>query len=310
MRVLITGASGVIGLNLISEFIEAYGTNYQIFAQHTREIPPKILLEIDPNSQVIHVKNISDVVGELKFDLIINASGVSQPSLFVKDPESIVQSNINDPLVLFYSLATYGTFIQMSTSEIYSGCENRPCAEDHRGLIDGSNPRRIYMITKEISELALKNVASLQQTVLIMRVSLVYGKYYLPPDERVLYSFVEQALGGVINPKGGLNNIRRYLHSHDLFRYLQELREKLSGGFYIFNVGSEEKITIAELASLIAKLSDSKLIFGENQISQSGAPNEVWVDTRKLQKFTNLQPTIALEEGLTKVIRWRKNLTL
>ena len=58
MRVLITGASGVIGLNLISEFIEAYGTNYQIFAQHTREIPPKILLEIDPNSQVIHVKNI------------------------------------------------------------------------------------------------------------------------------------------------------------------------------------------------------------------------------------------------------------
>jgi dTDP-glucose 4,6-dehydratase len=308
MRILITGGSGVIGLNLTSDYINTYGLSNEITSLHIREIPAMILSDVDPNLQVKHVTSLANIEIGSKFDLIINASGVSQPNLFTKDPERIVQSNINDALELFKFLDASGTFIQMSTSEIYSGCEDRPCSEEHRGKIDASNPRRIYMMTKEVSELALRNIASSEQTVLILRISLVFGKYYLPPDERVLYSFIEQSLRGVVVPKGGLENIRRYLNSSDLFSYVESLRKNLSAGFHVYNVGSEDRITIGELAAQVAKISGAKLQLESTRVSQSGAPNEVWVDASKLLNTTGIFPKTDLEEGLRQVIDWRKQL--
>lgn len=308
MKILITGGSGVIGLNLISEFLKSNENSYQIFTQHQREIPNELLEEIDGNSRVIHFRSLADIGSNLKFDLIVNASGVSQPNLFTVNTKELIRSNINQTLDLFTFLELDGTFIHMSTSEIYSGCEHRPCTEDHRGEIKANNPRRIYMMAKEISELALSTCLTSNQRVIVLRISLVYGKYYIPPDERVMYSFIEQSIEGAIKPRGGLNNIRRYLHVRDLFQYIKVLVDELPTGFHIFNIGGSEKVTIGELANLVAKISKSKLVIEPGLESQKGAPGEVWVDTSKLQKIAVREPSIELEVGLTEVIEWRASL--
>lgn len=309
MRVLITGGSGVIGLNLVDQVMrDSRFEKAEIYLMHTRTIPFKALREIDPQQRCIHVRDIKELSLGRKFDLILNCSGVSQPKLFTSQPENLVFQNINQALALIETLSDEGKFVHMSTSEIYSGCQNRPCSEDHRGEIAASNPRRTYIMCKEISELALSSAFKVNQTLVILRLSLIFGKYYLPPDERVLYSFLEQSLRGTIAPRGGLDNIRRYLSASDLYRVIPRLLDNLNGGTSVYNIGGSKKITIKDLANRIAEITDCKLDFSRTIIEPDGAPDEVWVNCDKIKKIVGSFEFTPIEETLREAFLWRSSL--
>lgn len=310
MKILITGGSGVIGLNLASEYIQDLSqSEVEIFLIHQRPIPTFLLETIDPNARIQHLASLDELTKDIIFDLIVNCGGMSQPNLFTRLPELLVSSNINELVRLSDFLASNGTFVHMSTSEIYSGCPMRPCDENHRGTVESQNPRRIYMMTKEISELAIANEISSEQRLLNLRISLVFGKYFIPGDQRVLYSFVEQALRGEINSKGGLSNVRRYLYCSDLYRIIQDLIVKASPGVHTFNVGGQEKTSIKDLGLTIAEITG--VVFNgsaEKSEGEIGAPDEVWVDTTRLFSLIGFRPLISLSDGLRQTIDWRKSV--
>lgn len=309
MRVLISGGSGVIGLNLADQIVkDSRFANAEMYLMHKRKIPASVSHEIDPYKRFIHVRGIEELLKHgITFDLILNCSGVGQPKIFTKQLESLVFQNINQSLALMEFLKDDGKFVHMSTSEIYSGCQNRPCSEDHRGEISSSNPRRVYMMCKEVSEAALSSALKIKQTLIILRLSLVFGKYYLPPDERVLYSFLEQSLTGKIAPRGGLNNVRRYLSAIDLYRLIPVLLENSCGGISVYNVGGSKKLTIETLATTIAQITKADIDLSQTLIEPDGAPDDVWVNCDKIKSIVGSFEITPIEETLKEAILWRSS---
>jgi nucleoside-diphosphate-sugar epimerase len=308
IKVLITGASGLIGLNLMKFFDENSNESvrYEIHVLSIRQIPEYCLVEFG-GENVEFYREIGDI--NETFDLIFNCSGPSQPAIFTQNPGLVIEANIIQISKLHALLSPKGKFIQMSSSEIYSGCELRPCTEDHLGVMASSNPRRLYVRSKELAEILLEKYRTENQLVLIARVSLVYGPGSLLGDKRVLFEFINKALTGNLVIEGDASTIRRYLYVEDFLVMLNSILNKVSSGYQIVNFGGKEEITIGNLAKLIASLTGAELKSSLNIDNRSiGAPDEVWVSLDKFHSFeTNFEPR-KLREGLVPTISWSSNL--
>ena len=308
IRVLITGASGLIGLNLMKHFnnLSDGSTSYEVHGLSIRDIPQVCLSEFVGKNVILH-KKFDSVLGS--FDMIFNCSGPSQPAIFTQNPNLVIDANIIQISKLHALLSPSGRFIQMSSSEIYSGCKKKPCTETHLGDLDASNPRRLYVRSKELAEILLENYRTKNQLILIARVSLVYGPGTLLGDRRVLFEFVQKALTGLLVIEGATHTIRRYLYVEDFLSMLDLVLRQDRSGFEIFNFGGDEEVKIAELAGLIATLTKAELQNNYvNDNRTAGAPDEVWVS---LEKFRSLAPgfeVTKLEQGLIPTIKWTADL--
>jgi nucleoside-diphosphate-sugar epimerase len=308
-KVLIVGASGVIGLNLLKYYSLQNSVDYsfEVHALSKRKISEfsksEFMLE-----QVIFHENL-ELLDDNYFNLIFNCGGPSQPAIFTTSPKLVIDANLLDIPKILMKLSTTGTFIQMGTSEIYSGCAERPCTEGHRGVISAHNPRRTYILSKEVAEIVLKNYISANQTCIALRVSLVYGPGASLDDTRVLYEFIRKGLSGEIVVEGSVAAMRRYLFINDFLEMLARLIAKSQSGFHTYNLGGEEAITIENLAKSIGKLTNAVLYFEPVEDNRSlGAPEEVWVS---MDKFGDLIGPIELKslgEGLGPTIEWTKKL--
>jgi dTDP-glucose 4,6-dehydratase/UDP-glucuronate decarboxylase len=310
-KILVVGASGVIGLNLIKEYtqINHKMEQYEIHAVSKRPIP-NFFVENFGLKNIIYYCSISELEDNY-FDVIFNCGGPSQPAVFIENPRLTLDANIFKLDELFQKLSENGKFIQMSTSEIYSGCTEKPCTESHRGILMPNNPRRVYVLAKELSELMLETLIKPNQTILIARVSLVFGPGARLNDKRVLYEFIIKGLSGRVSIEGSSNSIRRYLYVSDFILMLNLLIACLPKGFHTYNFCGIEKISIFEMASKIArilKVDIDKKNLNDNR--SNGAPEEVWVSNVKLvNKVKNFLFT-DFEVGLIQTIDYLKKLSL
>lgn len=308
VKVLITGASGLIGLNLMKYFENSSteSVRYEIHALAIRQIPEYCLIEFGGNNVTLH-REIDGI--NVIFDLIFNCSGPSQPAVFTQNPGLVIEANIIQISKLHALLGPNGKFVQMSSSEIYSGCKLKPCTEDHLGLMDSTNPRRLYVRSKELAEILLENYRTANQLVLIARVSLVYGPGTLLGDRRVLFEFIAKALTGQLTIEGATHTIRRYLYVEDFLIMLNLVLGKLTSGYQLMNFGGDEEITIGELAKLIAKLTGADLHRSfESDNRTLGAPDEVWVSLAKFNSFGAEFKPRKLIDGLVPTINWTEDL--
>ena len=308
-KILITGASGVIGLNFLKHFSQrqADGELIEIHAVSKREIPELFIKEFCSGSIVFH--NSIAELQDADFELIFNCGGPSQPSIFTSNPKLVIDANILEIPVLLMKLSEFGTFIQMGTSEIYSGCADLPCTEDHRGVLGANNPRRTYVLAKELAEIILQSYAKPEQKVLALRVSLVFGPGATLEDNRVLYELIKKGLKGEILLEGSPSAIRRYLYVDDFIEMTNILIVTIKPGFSTYNLGGVESLSIMEMAEEIGRQTGSSVqIKPSNDNRTVGAPAEVWVSLERFSEIAlGYKPRI-FSNGLTETIQWTKKL--
>lgn len=308
-KILITGPSGVIGLNLLAHFSreKAKGEQIEIHALSKREIPEISLQEFCKGPIIFH-KSILDLE-DSNFEMIFNCGGPSQPSVFTANPRLIIEANILEIPILLRKLTGHGTFIQMGTSELYSGCKQLPCTEDHRGVLETHNPRRTYVLAKEMAEVILQTHAKRDQTILALRVSLVFGPGATLSDTRVMYELIKKGLSGNILIEGSPSALRRYLYIVDFLEAIKILIEKSEPGFHVYNLGGDESLSILDIATEIAQQTGSPIELKPILDARTvGAPAEVWVSLDKLTRTVGEQNFSALSEGLIPTISWTRKL--
>ena len=308
-KILIVGASGVIGLNLLKYYSlqNSLSDSFEVHALSKRKISDFSKREFMLDQVIFH-ENL-ELLEDNYFNLIFNCGGPSQPAIFTTSPKLVIESNILDIPKLLIKLSKAGTFIQMGTSEIYSGCAHRPCTETHRGAVSANNPRRIYILSKDLAESILENYLLQTQTILALRVSLVYGPGASLDDTRVLYEFIRKGLSGEIVLEGSTDAIRRYLFIDDFVEMLVLLIANSQSGFHAYNFGGEEAISIEDLAKRIGKLTNSDLRYEPVEDNRSrGATSEVWVSMDKLKDLNGDLKIRSLSNGLGPTIEWTKKL--
>jgi len=121
--------------------------------------------------------------------------------------------------------------------------------------------KRDYALSKRNAESQIKEFGARGYNVSIARCFAFYGKY-LPKDGHFAYSsFLESAKNGKdIIVSANREVIRSYMHADDLVESLIKIALNSNPSCPIYNVGSDQAISIFDLAEEIAEKYDVKVI--------------------------------------------------
>lgn len=127
---------------------------------------------------------------------------------------------------------------------------------------------------------------------------------YLPLNiHYAIGNFIRDALnGGPIKINGDGTAQRSYLYTSDLTTWLWTILFK-GQSCELYNVGSEEEITVYELAKLVAKTSSKEIDVLINQSPKLRVSNDRYVpSTQKVQKKLGIKQNINLQSGIERTM--------
>jgi len=285
-HIIVTGAYGLIGSN----FCKTIPSDWQVTKIKGMEVPPFTEMA----------------------DYIVHGAGYGQPIKFLEDEMATIEINTEMTANLFkFYLKPGGSFLYLSTSEVYSGLQFPPFKESEIGTTTPEHPRACYIESKRCGETICMAQRRLGIDAKVARLSLVYGEGVKKGDTRVVSQFIEQAL---TNKKIDLldqgNAKRTYCYVSDAVKILWKIL--LEGRKPIYNVGGFSTITIYELAKTIGSILNVPVNIpkGNGKHGLVGAPKNVRLDMdRVLNEFDmQFQDFVELKDGLKKTIAWQKSL--
>lgn len=181
--------------------------------------------------------------------------------LIVESPVRTIETNVKGTeVVLELANKKRKKVLIASTSEVYGKSTKIPFSEED-DLVMGSTfkGRWSYACSKAIDEfLALAYWREKGLPVVIVRLFNTVGPRQTGRYGMVLPSFVRAALAGqALMVYGDGTQSRCFCHVSDTVGVLAGLIEHLDAVGHIFNVGSEEEISIEDLARLVKSLTGS-----------------------------------------------------
>ena len=139
----------------------------------------------------------------------------------------------------------------------------------------------------------------------ILRLSLAYGPGTKKNDNRVLNSLIEKGLTqDYIKLLDNGTAVRTYCYITDVVEMFWNVL--LFGKESLYNIGGKSVISILELAELIAKNLDKKVLLPEIEKELAGNPKIVNISLQKYLNEFNKNTFVSLEDGIKKTINWQK----
>jgi len=307
-RILVTGSSGLIGGSILNYLNQLLLSGRHIFDVDALSMQPRI------NTSEFH-ERIHFQTGDLslgtrefklqKYNYIIHAATYGQPGKFII--KSLDTLALNGPVVIELTklLETNGTFLFLSTSEIYSGSSKSPNTENDLGIVPINSARGAYVYGKIFGEIALLQLSE-KYRVRIGRIALSYGPGSKLNDSRVLNQLIQR---GIVEQKIELADsgeaIRTYCYVRDTVEML--LKITFWGQSEIYNIGGISKVTIRELGEEISNI--LQVPFSHPSVSKNhlDAPMQVQLDISKYQSEFGEMEFVPLQEGLSRTIEWQRS---
>ena len=208
------------------------------------------------------------------------------------------------PTMLASSVGTYNMlelarqnqakFLYVSSSEVYGESSFLPFKEDDPGIISTTNSRAYYGESKRFGEMqtmVYHNFLGLDAR--IVRPFNIYGPGMRWDDTRVIPSFFRNKKEGkhlIVNDGG--QSTRTFCYITDFIEGIMKAMFLPNTNGRVFNLGTEEKVTIKELAGLI---SDKIEIVDYTRI---GEQRHRVPDISKAWTVLNWYQTVSLKDGL------------
>ena len=318
MKILITGGAGFVGSHLAERCIERGDEVYVIDDLSTGSIEnlqtvkghPRFHYEIDSITNERLVAELVDLS-----DIVYHFAAAVGVRLIVESPVRTIETNIRGTeIVLSHASKKRKRVLITSTSEVYGKLERVPFREDD-DLVLGSTSRSrwSYACSKAIDEfLALAYWKERRVPTVIARLFNTVGPRQTGRYGMVVPSFVQQALTGAeITVFGDGSQRRCFMHVEDAVRALIGLGEHTDATGQVYNVGSDEEVTILALAERVKKFSgsDSRIIFiPYDEAYEEGFEDMARrvPDTSKIQRLLGFRPEHDLETILAGVIAWER----
>jgi nucleoside-diphosphate-sugar epimerase len=264
MHYLITGGAGFIGCHLAEKLLGA---------GHSVTVIDDLCTGAIQNIERLKVRRGFNYVVESIFnrhllaELIDNCDAVFHLAasvgvrLIVESPVRTIENNVKGTeVVLEFASKKKKKVLVTSTSEVYGKSTKIPFTEEDDLVIGGTQKGRwSYACSKAIDEfLALAYWKEKGLPVVIVRLFNTVGPRQTGRYGMVLPNFVRAALAGEpLAVFGDGTQSRCFCHVDDTVGVLAQLIEHPGAVGEIFNVGSEEEISISELAQLVKAMTRS-----------------------------------------------------
>jgi len=176
-------------------------------------------------------------------------------------------------------------------------------SESTSSEIDLSSANEAYGIFKMASEKIFTRFYSETNIPVTIARCFTFSGPNLNRDHFAINSFIKQALGsGTIQVNSDGKSVRSYMDEEDLSSWLLTILQ-LNTGLDILNIGSENKISINELAHVIMNLSGAKTV----EILKNNTDYNFYVpSTEYARNKYGLSSQVSLERSIGKMLSARK----
>lgn len=310
-RILITGASGLIGINLLAFFLseEFSDKKLKLHSCVNSDASRVFLQAVFPNVTLKFVKidlislepqNISE-----KFDYIFHLATYGQPGKFLSEKQETMRLNSIGLIRLFDYMRPEGRFFNASTSEVYSGNINLPHKESEIGTTTTVHARASYIEAKRFGEAYCYLKAKSGIKAYSGRISLAFGPGFRNGDQRVLNEFIFSGLQNeVINMLDDGSAVRVYCYIRDALDMILALIH--TDHFEPINIGGVEKVSIIELANKVGKSCKAQVFPGSPVANQTGAPLVVSSSSELSSRILDKKTYVSIDEGVERSVEWGK----
>lgn len=312
--IFLTGGTGFFGKWLLESFIyanDSLSLNSKIIVL-SRD-PGKFLLQYPKyrHESVVFIKgDIMDFdFPDGRIDYIIHAA-----------TETNVSLNIDQPL-LMYDTIVEGTkrvlelariknvraILHTSSGAVYgkqpSGLTH--VAEDYNGSPDIYDRGVSYGEGKRVSEMLANIYYNIYGVHSKIARCFAFVGPYLPLDNRfAIGNFIKNAIdGNNIVVSGDGTPFRSYMYSSDLAIWLWNILI-FGNTCRPYNVGSDQDITIKELAGIVASVSKAKIKVEVRSPASNLPPARYVPRINRAQDELNLEVHVSLEKGIQKTIEF------
>ncbi|MCK5538915.1 MAG: SDR family oxidoreductase, partial [Bacteroidales bacterium] len=240
------------------------------------------------------------------YNLACPASPIHYQYNAIKTIKTSVMGVIN---LLGLAKRTKAKLLQASTSEVYGDPEIHPQPESYWGHVNPLGVRSCYDEGKRVAESLLMNYHWQNQVrIKIIRIFNTYGPKMHPNDGRVVSNFIIQALKNEdITIYGDGSQTRSFQYVDDLVEGMIRMMNTDDSVLGPINIGNPNEFSIKELALKVIELTHSKSKLIYLPLPQDDPTQRQPDITLAKKTLNNWEPTIDLDEGLTKTINYFKD---
>ena len=304
----------------ISELLQAFhDSNKDITVVY---ITSSITLHPQPEKFFLKHKNLQLIDGDIrniihlnkiknKIDSVVHLAAINGTRNFYEKPNLVLEVGIKGiiNIIDFCKIKKIKEIFLASSSEVYQNAPIYPTDEKVRLIIpDPHNPRFSYSSTKIISEILILNSDIFKKAV-IFRPHNVYG-----PDmgfEHVLPQFVLRLIKLIKNSSNGKvikfpiqgngTETRSFIYIDDFIEGVYLLYEK-GEHLNIYNIGTEDQISIEGLAKQVAQILNANIEIVPGDLKK-GSTNRRCPDISKIKNI-GFSPKTYLPNGIEKLVNW------
>lgn len=313
-RIFMTGGTGFIGRWMLSALTEAnrrheLGVEVDVL---TRD--PKAFAKREPRLAA------ADGFRFLRGDVLtLAANGAAYDYVLHAATDARADLNQNDPLRMFdtivegtrrsleFALACKAErYFFFSSGAVYGAqpWELTHVPEDYIGAPDLTTHRSAYGEGKRAAEM-LCTIYARQHGLDIVnaRIFALLGPLLSLDIHFAAGNFIRDAMAGeTVTVRGAGKAVRSYLYAADLTAWLWTILLRAPAGA-TYNVGSEESVSIAELAERTATLLGASGFEILGQEDPGWNPGRYVPSTRKIRTELGVAPTVGLDEAILRTAR-------
>ena len=303
-RVLITGGAGFLGSHLCERLVSK---GYEVLCVDNCFTGTKQNI-----SHLLNKPNFEFIRHDITFPLYIEADEIynlacpASPMHYQFDPVQTTKTSVHGAInMLGLAKRVKAKILQASTSEVYGDPDVHPQPETYWGRVNPIGPRSCYDEGKRCAEtLFFDYYRQHNLKIKVARLFNTYGPRMHPNDGRVVSNFIVQALKNKdITVFGDGTQTRSFCYVDDLIEGLILLMNSPDSFTGPVNMGNPDEFTILELAEKIIKTTNSKSKITFKPLPQDD-PIQRKPDISLARKKLKWQPTVKLDEGLKKTIKY------